>query len=185
MKSGNILKNTILFFVSMVFFVACSKNFKTVTAYEYKGKFPDESVKNIEITFSEGGKISFIISAPVLNKYMGETTYMDCPEGVTITSFDYDGTIQSIMTADYGISVDNTQKMEAHRNVVITNLKKGERIETEKIIWDQREKTIYSDVEVRQYKDDGSIHIGDGFDADERFSKYSIRRPRGNVVANE
>lgn len=176
------LKNTILIFTGMVFFVACSKNFNTVLPLEYDHKFPEESARNIEIVSSENARPNFILFAPILNKYTGENSYTDCPKGVKVTSFDENGSVQSVLTSDYAISFDDTELMEARENVVITDLKKKETIETEKIVWDKRNKRIYSDVEIRQTKADGTINIGDGFDADEKFTKYSIRNPRGEVI---
>lgn len=170
---------------SMVFFIACSEDFSTVSLLEYNGQFPEESAKHITITLSDSGITSFTIYAPVFNKYLGDSSYTDCPNGVEVTSFDHFGNKQSVLTADYAISRDKTEVMEAHKNVVITDLQKNETIETEKIIWDKKKKRIYSDVMVKQIKADGSINIGDGFDADERFTQYSIRKPRGEMVTNE
>lgn len=177
-------KNTILFFTSIVFFFSCSNQFKTVSLLENDGKFPDESAREMEIIFSDSGRVNFIIYTPLLNKYV-EEEYMDCPEGVKIISFDEYGNEQSVLTADYAISEDHKQVMEAHKNVVIKDIRKNEVIETEKIVWDKKRERIHSDVEVRQIKADGTINIGDGFDADDRFSKYSIRNPRGEVLADD
>lgn len=180
------LKNTIFFISVAVFFIACSsENLKKTGCLEYGGKFPDESASDIEIIFSDSGKISFILYAPLLNKYITENAYMDCPEGITIISFDNYGNKQSILTADYAISEEKTLRMEANKNVVVTDLKKNETIKTEKIIWDKKHKRIYSEVEVRQIKADGTVNIGDGFDADERFTKYTIRNPRGEMIASD
>jgi hypothetical protein len=75
--------------------------------------------------------------------------------------------------------------MEAQKNVVIVDLVKQETILTEKIIWDQKNKRIYSDVEITQIKADGTINKGAGFEADEKFTKYAIIKPRGEILAEE
>lgn len=182
-------KNTIVAIVSMVFLIACSQKMKVDELLEYQGKYPDESAEEMEVVYSEDGKKNFVLFAPLLNKYYEESDtyvgYMDCPLGVTIISFDDDGEEQSILTADYAISEEMNRTMEARKNVVIKNLKKNETIETEQIIWDKNKRKIYSETEVRYTKSDGSVSIGDGFDADERFSKYSVRNPRGEIVADE
>ena len=175
----------VLFLAMMFLFVACSDEFKTVESYEYEGKFPDESAKNIELVFSDSGRISFIIAAPVLNKYISDNSYMDCPEGVTITSFDEYGNEQSVLTADYAISIDQTEQMEAHRNVVIRDVQKNETIETEQIVWDKRNRRIYSDVEVKQTNADGTVNYGEGFESDDRFSRYVIRKSRFEILADD
>ena len=180
------VKNTIFIFITMVFFISCSSDFKKVVALEYEGKFPDESATDIEIVMSEEGRVNFILFTPVFNKYIDtDTPFTDCPKGLTITSFDGFGEKQSVLTADYAISTERTELMEARYNVVITDLKKNETIETEKIVWDKQNQRIYSDVEIRQTKADGSVNIGDGFDADEKFTKYSVKNPRGEVIAED
>ena len=110
---------------------------------------------------------------------------MDCPKGITITSYTEDGQPQSRLTADYAISYENEMRMEASKNVVITDLIKNESIETEQIIWDKKRRRIFSNVEVCQKKADGTVNYGDGFDADERFTKYSVRNPRGEMLAKD
>ena len=72
--------------------------------------------------------------------------------------------------------------METSKNVVITDLVKHESIKTEQIIWDKLNKRIYSEVEVTQIKADGTINKGDGFEADEKFTRYAIKNPRGEML---
>ncbi|MDR2979300.1 MAG: hypothetical protein LBV02_02495, partial [Bacteroidales bacterium] len=82
-------KNTIATCLVMVFFMACNDDFSVISPKEYDGKFPEESAKDIEIFFSDSGRLSFHITASLLNKYEnGEESYFDCPEGVIIVSYD-------------------------------------------------------------------------------------------------
>jgi len=151
---------------------------------EYDGKFPDESARNIEYIMSEDGQITFKLSAPVMNKYNGENPYIDFPEGISVSSYT-NGEKHSTLTAGYAISEERTQRMEAHKNVVIVDLVKQESVLTEKIIWDQKNKRIYSDVEITRIKADGTVDKGEGFESDEKFTKYSIRKPRGEILAED
>lgn len=89
------------------------------------------------------------------------------------------------MKADYAINAERDMHLEAQKNVIITNLKKGDTIKTEKIVWDKRTRRIYSDVPVRQIRADGTVYNGDGFDADEKFTRYTVRNPRGEIIAND
>jgi lipopolysaccharide assembly outer membrane protein LptD (OstA) len=151
---------------------------------EYEGKFPDESARNIEFIMSENGQISFIVRAPLMNKYYGDEPYMDFPEGIEISSFS-NGSLNSILKASYAIDEERSQRREAHGNVVIMDLIKNESILTEKIIWDQKNKRIYSDVEITRIKADGTEDKGDGFESDEKFTKYSIKNPRVEILAED
>jgi len=163
---------------------SCSSHSKKITVLEYNGKFPDESAKNIEIITSENGVINFTLFAPLMNKYFGDNPYFDFPEGITISSYS-NGEKHSTLSADYAISEEHTQRYEAHGNVIIVDLLKKETILTEKIIWDKKNKRIFSDVEIIQIKADGTTNKGDGIEADEKFTKYTITRPYVEMLADD
>lgn len=180
------LKTPLAILMLGVFFICCKKSdFAHDNLMTYHGKLPDEATANLNLSFSDSGKVSFSISAPLLNKYSGENKYMDCPEGITIISYDPNGVPEAKLQADYAISEEKTHRLEARRNVVITNLKSHDTLLTKKIVWDKRSKRIYSNTKVEQHRPDGTVNIGDGFDADERFSKYTVRNPRGQVIAKD
>lgn len=169
-----------------VIFVSCKQEeFSKNKLLSYHGKYPDESAEDLHLTYSDSGRLNFEIRTPILNKYYGDHTYMDCPEGIEIISYDVFGNPEAVMKADYAINAERDMRMEAQKNVVITNLKKGDTIFTEKIVWDKRFRRIYSDVPVRQVRADGTIYNGSGFDADERFTHYTVRNPRGEIIADD
>ena len=184
-RTKHIVKSTLFLAFGVLFFSCGTQEFSKNQLLEYDGKFPDESANDVSITFSDSGRVSFEIFAPLLNKYNGDFPYMDCPEGIRIVSYDSRGEKEAVLTSEYAISEEATQRMEARTQVVITNVKNGDTLKTEKIIWDKASKRIYSDVEVRQIRADGTVNIGDGFDADERFTKYTVRNPRGEIIADD
>lgn len=165
----------------MMFFVACNSKEKNSGLLEYEGKFPDESAENVTLTVSDSGIISFIVKTPVFNTYRTDSSYVDYPKGITAISYTERGEQQAVLTAKYACNINNSM-YKASKNVVIVDKIKGDTLETEEIIWDQRRKIIYSNVLVKQIKADGSINYGDGFEADERFTRYTIFHPHGEMV---
>lgn len=165
----------------MMFFIACHKENKSSVLYEYEGKFPDESAENMVLTMSDSGMVSFILETPLLNRYYGDTTFADFPKGIKVVSYNEFGQRQAMLTADYAIEINNTQ-YKASKNVVIVDLVKGDTLKTEEIQWNQLSRTVRSDVLVKQIKADGSVNYGDGFTADDRFTKYTIIHPRGEMA---
>lgn len=180
-----IINSTITALAVVVLFFSCGKGKEPVMPKECNGKFPDESATDIHIIFSDAGTTSFELLAHTLNKYTGDTVYMDCPDGITIYAYDEWGVKQSVLTADYAISVENPPRMEASKNVVIKDLIKNETIETEQLIWDKQRQVIYSVMPVKQTKADGTVNYGDGFEADEHFTKYRVFNPRGEMIVDE
>ncbi len=175
----HITKNIITAFCLMMFFISCNthKN-KEPILYMYNGKFPDESAENMCITMSDSGKISFIVETPLMNRYYGDSAYTDCPKGVKIVSYNEHGLKQAILTADYACEI-RAISYKASKNVVIIDVIKGDTLQTEEITWDKNARTITCNTLVKQSKADGSVNYGDGFTADDRFTKYTIIHPRG------
>jgi len=168
-----------------VLMLSCSNDLKTVQQLTFKDKYPDEAAKDVELTYSDGGVLVAVIHAKSLHRYYGDNPYFDFPNGLKLYSYDKQGNLSMELTCKYAISYENTSVIEAKNNVVITDLEKNDVLETEHIVWDQRKKRIYSNSFVKQTKADGSVSFGDGFDADESFSKYSIRNPRAEVITND
>jgi hypothetical protein len=44
---------------------------------------------------------------------------------------------------------------------------------------------IYSDVEITQIKADGTMNKGDGFEANEKFTKYTVKNSRGEFLVDD
>ncbi len=181
----NILKIAPCLLALGVIFISCrQEEFSKDKLYSYQGQYPDESAEDLHLIYSDSGRLSFQINTPILNKYYNKN-FVDCPEGIEIISYDYFGQPEAVMKADYAINAERDMHLEAQKNVIITNLKKGDTIKTEKIVWDKRTRRIYSDVPVRQIRADGTVYNGDGFDADEKFTRYTVRNPRGEIIADD
>ena len=166
----------------MMLFAACKSKGSHSQLLEYEGKFPDESAENMTITVSDSGRTSFIVNTPMLNRYNEtDTSFVECPKGLLITSFNDFGRKQAIITADYACQINN-YLFKASGNVIIHDIVNGDSVITEEVIWDQHQRNIYSTKSVKQVKSDGSVNYGDGFEADERFTKYTIIHPHGEMV---
>jgi hypothetical protein len=61
---------------------------------------------------------------------------------------------------------------------VINNYDKQEVLNTEHIIWNRKEQKIFSNVFVKRTSPDGVLY-GDGFDANESLTNYTLRNPHG------
>lgn len=114
-----------------------------------------------------------------MNRYYGDSTFADFPKGIKVTSFTEYGQKQAELSADYACEV-NGSKYKATKNVVIIDVIKGDTLRTEEIEWNQLTRTVLSNKLVKQTKADGSVNYGDGFTADDRFTRYTIIHPRGN-----
>lgn len=174
--------------VVSISFTACENNIAVVqslTALE--DQLPVQSDKNVEVLYSDSALVRAKLIAPVLNQFAGKKNYMELPKGMEIIFYNEFKEQQTKLTADYGIGYNNEgtdiNKMEAKRNVVVIN-EKGEKLNTEHLIWDAVTKKIYTDEFVRITTKDETIW-GDGLKANQDFSNYEITHPKGSIALKD
>jgi len=157
---------------------------KTITSLTIDENAPIETASDIELIYSDSGKLVVKLVTPKLNRYLEETPHLEFPEGLELHFYDSAMNVKTTLTADYGVSWEETRIMEVKNDVVINNFDKNETLNTEHIIWDRKQQKIYSNVFVKRTTPDGVLY-GDGFDADENLKSYSLRNPRGMFTIEE
>ncbi len=187
------MKNTPLHTISLftislftiLFFTSCENDIaivNTITS-EAEKKLPLESSKNVEFIYSDSAFVRARLKAPLINRYAGIKPYLELPTGMNIVFFQEDKKEQTNLTANYGIGYDNgsgvMEKMEAKGNVIVIN-EKGEKLNTEHLIWNTFTKKIYTDAFVKITTKDQVIW-GDGMEADQDFSEYQIKNVQGEI----
>lgn len=156
----------------------------TISSFSIDENHPTETARDIEVLYSDSGKIVIQLEADVLNRFADDEPYLEFPDGLTLNFYDSLMNIRTTLTANYGISWEKTKIMEVKHDVVVRDFEKQETLNTEHLIWDQRQQKIFSDVFVKRTTPDGVIY-GDGFDADEGLNNYTLRNPRGVFTIEE
>ncbi len=140
---------------------------------------PIESFKDITVLRSDSGNLQFFMTSPQLDRYQSDQSYSKYPKGLRVIFYEENRKEKMKLSANYAIHYEDKKIMEAKNNVVIIDFEKGDTIYTESILWDRKRKTISSNVAVKIVKKDEVLY-GSGFDADESFNDYELRRPRGS-----
>lgn len=73
--------------------------------------------------------------------------------------------------------------MEARNDVIVKN-KKGETLNTEKLVWNEATGKFTSDVFVK-ITTASEVIMGQGFEANQDFTRYSIKKPKGSIIVNK
>ena len=167
------------FFVFVLFIlIACNKAPETTAAVKPDEEGPVMSAHNIDLLFSDSGKIEARLTSPLMNRYAGETPYLEFPIGFRVVTFDSAQHVISTITARRGIRREYTHTMEAWEDVVVRNEQKNEQLNTEHLIWDEGKHKIWSDVKVKITKPDQVLN-GNSMESNETFTVYSIQQPTG------
>lgn len=159
----------------------------TITAINQPNK-PIETSVNAEFLYSDSAVIRSCLKTPLVDHYIGKKAYYEMPKGMDVIFYDRNKKEQTKLTANYGIGYDNnndnTQSkmsiMEAKGNVVVVN-EKGDKLNTEHLIWNSQTKKIYTDEFVKITTKDEVIW-GEGLEANEDFSEYEIKHVKGQIA---
>ena len=175
-------KTVLILLFSIRVFASCENDIEKVKLLSDHKIAPVETASVIRIIYSDSAKVQMEISAKELNRFETENPYIEMPKGFQANFFDDSMHVKSKLTADYGIRYERDQKMEARKNVVVVN-EKGETLNTEHLIWDERTEKLRSD-EFVKITTKGEIIMGTGFEANQDFSKYKIFNIKGTIPIN-
>jgi LPS export ABC transporter protein LptC len=172
-------------FIALISFNACENNIDVVNLLTSSTEeLPVKSDKDVEILYSDSAQVRAKLTASRLNQYVGKKPYIELPKGMEIIFYNKKNEQQTKLTADYGIgyNTDGSElnKMEAKKNVVVIN-EKGEKLNTEHLIWDAITQKIYTEEFVKITTKDETIW-GDGLKANQDFSNYEILHPKGSIA---
>jgi len=138
-----------------------------------------ETGTDVEILYTDKGNPKAKIITPELTRILSEEGITEFKKGLKIFFYDAREHIESSMTANYGKAFEKNEELFAKDNVVIINVK-GEKMETEELVWKRKEKKIYSDKFVKITTADEIIY-GNGMEANEDFSDYVIKDVKGII----
>jgi len=163
---------------------SCKTDLQMVDALTDKERLPSVIAKNIEICYTELGVAKLRIIAPETRHYKyAEEPYTEFPLGITVYTFDDSLQVESQLTANYAIYYEEKKLWNARHDVVAKN-KKGEVLNTEQLFWDETKKIIYSNDMVKITTADGVV-FGEGFDSDENFDHWVIKKTSGSFYVEE
>ncbi|MBP7261992.1 MAG: LPS export ABC transporter periplasmic protein LptC [Bacteroidia bacterium] len=157
----------------------CKNDIEKVKLLSEPTKFPVEKGVNVEMLYTDSGIIKAKMFAPLIERYQDEKPYTEMTKGITCYFYNKDQVVENFLKAKYAIRYEHEKKMIARDSVVLVNTK-GERLNTEEIIWDEQRKKIHSDKYVTIHTAD-EILYGYGFESNEDFSKYKIFKLSGTI----
>lgn len=164
-----------------MFIASCENDIEQVQKLSAKVDSAIVSAKDVEMKYTINGKTKIHMTAPELNRYIeqGGKAYSDFPKGVHLTFFDESGVESSTLKANYSVFWETDGIWEAEYDVVATN-EKGEQLNTEYLIWNQKDENISSDRNVKMTTTDGVIY-GDGFVSNQNFTSWEVINGRGVI----
>lgn len=181
MKPSLLLKFTCIILSLALPLISCDKVAKPEDFIQVKENAPAMSAKNIDVLFSDSGKIQARLTSPLMNRYSGPNPYIEFPNGFKIYMFDSVQHVSSTVVGNRGIRNENSRTMEAWGNVIVRNEKKNEQLNTEHLLWDENQHKIWSDVKVKIIRPDNILN-GTSMESNEAFTRYTIQNFTGQMM---
>lgn len=174
-----------LFFLALfpVLISACENDLEKVNLVTGKQEQPVETSTGLTILYSDSGQVKVKISAPEMNRFASDSPYTALPAGVKVEFFDQDSKVTSTLTSNQAIRKDREFITEAQGDVVVVN-EKGEKLNTELLIWDEKTSRIFSNEFVKISTPD-KIIFGNGFEANQDFTNYKIFNIKGTITIDK
>jgi len=172
-------------FVSMVV-VSCKNDIETINAMTSDLRLPDITAYDFESVFNDSGLMKGRIVAPEANQYdKPEDPYIEFPQGLKVYLYDTAENLESYIEANYAIFYSEEEIWEIRNKVIGERLVTGEKLETDLLFWNQKEKRVYSDQFTKITNPDGVYYGENGFEADEDLSQYELFGARGVINVEE
>ena len=154
-------------------FSGCGNDIETVKSLTQVQTGPSMSARNIEVVFSESGNIQAKLYSILLDRYEGQSPYLEFPKGFKVVIYDTLMRISSTITGNYGRRDEVSHIMDAKGNVIVRNELENKQLNTEHLTWDENRQMIFSDVNVKITTPDKVLY-GSGIKANEAFTWYQI-----------
>ncbi len=162
-----------LLFFSSVLLSSCREDIDPNALKVYDG--PINSAVNIHLVQSDSAIVRSEIRAAKQLEY--ENGNLEFPEGIEIEFFEEDGTLSTTMRADRGYFSKEENLYKGVGDVRVQNLLKDQRLQSEEMFWNPREKKIFTDKFVT-IQEKQTLFNGTGMEADESFSTYKLKNVR-------
>jgi len=133
------------------------------------------------IAYTDSGYLRAKLYADLIERHSNAAKpFVELPEGLRADFYNTKKEVESKLTAGYGINYLDSKIVEVRKQVVVVN-SKGEKLETEKLFWDQVKKEIYTEQTVKITTETEEL-TGTGMRAAQDFSSWNIEHVTGIVT---
>ncbi|PID90315.1 MAG: LPS export ABC transporter periplasmic protein LptC [Bacteroidetes bacterium] len=161
-------------------FSSCSNKPEEIAQYSGLEKAPMLTADSIELLYTQHGRpVAKVRAKEMTSMKEGEGSYDEFPRGIEVYSYSDSGRVKAMIRSNYAKYERDRKLWDARNNVVAVN-EEGDSIHTEQIYWDEANKRVYTNANVRIRKENVILY-GKGFESDDRFKDWEIREPHGVI----
>lgn len=170
--------------IALLCFIACGNDTKDLQEIMAMQTVQEDKASEVTIIMSEGNLVKAKIFAHTfVRNQTAQPPYTDMKDGLRVEFFDDSSRVESTLTARYARIYEDENNILIRDSIVIVN-KKGEQLETEELVWNQKVKKCYTEKFVR-ITTPTQVIFGDGLEANEDFTWYLIKNIKGVIQVDK
>lgn len=160
---------------------SCTNDLRDVMALPKTKLSPNQVGDTVTMLYTDSAKLKIMVSANRMLIFTDNVSepFTILPKGVFVTFFDEAEKVSATLKANYGVRYENSKRMEVKYAVEVINAE-GTKLETERLVWDETTKRIYTDAFVR-ITTATEIIMGKGMESNQDFSKYELKQVTGQI----
>lgn len=157
---------------------------KDIEALVSKTTMQEDKAYDVTIMYSEDGRTTArIFSKEFIRNDVAKPPFIDMKNGMKVEFFGDSLKAESTLTARYARYYEQRGTVLIRDSITVVN-RKGERLETDELVWNRNVKKFYTEKFVKIHTAT-QILFGDGLEANEDFTWYIIKNPRGVVQVDK
>ncbi|HEY0108991.1 MAG TPA: LPS export ABC transporter periplasmic protein LptC [Fibrella sp.] len=166
-----------MYFALCITLFSCEEEKKPVRSVPYNG--PIEEINNVKLLYSEAALMRVKLTTARQLRFINDDRKY--PREVLVDFYDPSGTqVVTTLRSDSGKYDKARDLYTVMGHVVVVNKAKQERLRTNLLNWNPNTKKVYTDQKVIvSSQQTGERLYGIGLDANQDFSRYSVRKVTG------
>ncbi len=140
-----------------------------------------DKATDVTIYYSDKAQVKAILYAKEFVRNEGaKPPYTDIKKSLKVEFLNDSGKVESTLTAKSARIFEVEGNVIVRENVRVVN-KKGEQLDTEELVWNQKLDKFYTDKKVTITTPPNQVMYGNGLEANADFSWYKIGNLKGNI----
>jgi LPS export ABC transporter protein LptC len=143
-----------------------------------------EVAHDVRLLYSDSAEVKVEVLGKKLVRYLEkEDPREEFPEGITVNFLTAGQKTNSVLTSKFAVRYEGSDQIIVRDSVVWIS-KKNEKLETEELVWDEKNKKVFSSRYVRITNPEEVI-FGYGFDANQDFTEWRIKQIEGRMKVRD
>jgi len=173
----------LLFFV-LLFLSACQNDLSEIEKVVPREDAFTETAHDVRLVYSDSAVVKVQVEGPKMVRYLAKEDPRDeFPGGIEVSFFSGGRNVNSTLTSKFAVRYEGKKQITVRDSVVWIS-KKGEKLETEELIWNEDDEKVHSNRYVRITNEEEIIY-GYGFEANQDFTEWRIKQIEGRMKVEE